>query len=134
MSDAQQEHVTLTKTALVIDDDASVRGLLRTVLHRESFDVEEALNGREAILLVRRKRYDTIVLDLMMGPGNGFDVLEAVKAEWPGEKCVIVLSAASPAMIEAVPADAVHAKLRKPFDLDELIHAVRECVRGSRSR
>ena len=130
MSDAQQEHVTPTKTALIVDDDSSVRRLLRTVLHRESFDVEEALNGREAIELVRRKHYDAIVLDLMMGPGNGFDVLEAVKAECPGKKCVIVLSAASATMIEAVPTEAVYAKLRKPFDLDELVHAVRECVRG----
>lgn len=66
----------------------------------------------------------------MMGPGNGFDVLEAMKTEWPGEKRVIVLSAASVAMIDAAPDEVVYAKLRKPFELDELVHAVRECARG----
>lgn len=50
MEDGQQEHAP-PKKALVIDDDASIRSLLRTVLHRESFEVEEALNGLEAVVL-----------------------------------------------------------------------------------
>lgn len=111
---------------LVADDDASIRGLIRAVL-REIFEVDEASNGDEAIDRLRRERYDAVILDLMMGPGTGLDVLSAVKTERPGEKFIIIVSATSQASIDKLEHDNIFAKLRKPFDINELLAAVRRC-------
>ena len=110
-----------------MDDDIAIRGLVRVVLRRESFEVEEAENGHEAIARIRIKKYDAVVLDLMMGPGSGFEVLDALNDHHPGEKCVIVLSATSQTAIDKLQSDNIFAKLRKPFDINELLGAVRQC-------
>lgn len=77
---------------------------------------------------MRGERYDAVVLDLMMGPGSGLDVLDAIRIERPGEKFVIVVSATSQASIDRLESNNIFAKLRKPFDIDELLSAVRECA------
>ena len=116
------------KVVLVVDDDASIRGLVRAVLRHEDFEVEEAQTGHEAIARISEKHYDAMVLDIMMGNGSGHDVLEVLGRQRPDVKCVVVISASSAARIEDVKAANVEAKLRKPFDIDELLHAVRKCV------
>jgi len=113
---------------LVVDDDAAIRGLIRLVLRRDNYNVEEAINGEEAMARMRIKKYDAVVLDLMMGPGNGVEVLDALKTKRPGEKCVIVVSATSERTINQLDGENIFAKIRKPFDVDDLLRAVRECV------
>ncbi len=97
------------------------------MLRRKKFAVDEATNGDEAIDRLRVKKYDAVVLDLMMGPGSGFDVLHTMKEHRPGEKFVIVISATSERTMKQLDEENVFAKLRKPFDTDELLRAVGEC-------
>ena len=94
----------------------------------EKFDVDEAGNGEQTIERMRAKRYDALVLDLMMGPGSGQDVLDEMKVRRPGEKFVIVISATSQAAIDIIGEENICAKLRKPFDIHELVQAIRLCV------
>ena len=98
------------------------------MLRQERFEVDEASNGREAMDRLRIKRYDAVVLDLMMGPGSGFDVLNAARAERAGEKFIIIVSATSQASIDKLEDDNIFAKLRKPFDIGDLLAAVRQCA------
>jgi two-component system nitrogen regulation response regulator GlnG len=114
---------------LVADDDASIRGLVRALLSRERFEVDEASNGNEVKRRMHVAHYDAIVLDLMMGPGTGVDVLDAIKADRPGERFVIIVSATSQATIDKLESSNIFAKLRKPFDINDLLGAVRQCVR-----
>jgi DNA-binding response OmpR family regulator len=117
-----------TKFVLIADDDGPIRGLIRTVLIRRGFEVEQVANGRDAIDRIKHKHYDAILLDLMMPDGNGDDVLLTVATEVPNEKSVVIISAASSARIENIPSANVAAKLRKPFDIDELVAAVEKCI------
>lgn len=116
------------KSVLVVDDDTSIRGMVRSVLHREGFDVEEVAGGKDAIVRMAEKSYDAVVLDVMMRDGSGHEVLHVLASTRPAVKCVVVVSAASSATIEALPDANVQAKLRKPFDIDELVRAIRLCV------
>jgi DNA-binding NtrC family response regulator len=116
------------KTVLVVDDDAMIRGLVRAVLQREALEIEEAQTGHEAIKRLKEKRYDAVVLDIMMGDGSGHEVLEALAEQRPNVKCVVVISAMSAPNIENIASLNVHAKLRKPFDINDLLQAVRQCV------
>ncbi len=116
------------KTVLVVDDDGSIRSLLSTLLEREGFAVERAENGGMAIAALEEKTFDAVVLDLMMRDGSGQDVLEVLGTKRPHVKCVVVISATSAANIEAIDHASVQAKLRKPFDINDLLDAVRRCV------
>ncbi|HVS33835.1 MAG TPA: response regulator [Thermoanaerobaculia bacterium] len=118
----------LNKSILVVDDDSSIRTLVRTLLQREGFQVEEAESGNNAITQIMKKPFDAVVLDIMMGDGSGHDVLQTLAARRPDVKCVVVISATSQDNIEKVDTANVEARLRKPFDIGELLQAVRRCA------
>ncbi len=117
----------MRKSVLIVDDDAAIRKLIGVMLQRQSFETEEAKNGLEAMERIRAKRHDAIVLDLMMGPGSGFDVLDQLQDVRPNERCVVVLSASSERTIRELEGPNVFAKLRKPFDVTELVREIRAC-------
>ena len=64
---------------LVVDDDASVRQLLTTMLTREGFTVAAAASGEEALRLAEALHPSAITLDIMMPDRDGWDVLSALK-------------------------------------------------------
>lgn len=66
---------------LVIDDDATVRDLMRRVLSREGFDVVTAADGNEGLALAREIKPSVITLDVMMHDMDGWGVLQAIRAD-----------------------------------------------------
>ena len=69
------------KNILVIDDDPSIRSLLRQELEARSYIVREAENGQEAIAKVREQRPDLITLDIIMQGITGYDVAAILKSD-----------------------------------------------------
>jgi CheY-like chemotaxis protein len=111
---------------LVVDDEPDVLLLCRLNLEQHGHEVFEAGNGQEALRVVRERRPDLIVLDLMLPGVDGYGVLEALRSEGstPGVK-VLVLSAKS------LQADrdrsrqlGAEAFLTKPFLPDDLCRTV----------
>ena len=124
----------MSKRVLVVDDDTALRRLVRTILTREGYEVDEAYGGREALEKIAWADYDAIVLDLMMPEISGFDVLNAISQVRPNSKCVVVISAAAPQAISEADSPLVRARLRKPFEISELIAAVHGCSDGDEPR
>jgi CheY-like chemotaxis protein len=120
----------LSKRVLVVDDDTAVRRLVRTVLIREGYKVDEAYGGRQALEKIAWDGYDAIVLDLMMPEISGFDVLSAISQVRPNSKSVVVISAAVPLAISQADSPVVRATLQKPFEIFDLVAAVRSCSNG----
>jgi CheY-like chemotaxis protein len=116
-------------TVLIIDDDAAIRVLLRAILRREGYDVVETSEGAEALHVLSTRRFDVILLDLMMPVMSGHEVLEQLAATQPGNRNVIVLTAASERHLRSINRTVVRSVLRKPFNLHELVDEVRACLR-----
>jgi PAS domain S-box-containing protein len=78
--------------ALVVEDDAATRELMRRVLEREGWRVTEAGNGRVALACVAEGPIGLILLDLGMPEMDGFEFLEALRAraEWRTIPVVVV--------------------------------------------
>jgi CheY-like chemotaxis protein/two-component sensor histidine kinase len=66
---------------LVIDDEQTVRDLMRRFLAREGFDVVTAEDGQEGLALARRLRPALITLDVLMPGMDGWSVLQSLKAD-----------------------------------------------------
>ena len=71
----------LPKNILVIDDDPSIRSLLRQELEARDYVVREAENGQDAIAKVREQRPDLITLDIIMQGITGYDVAAILKSD-----------------------------------------------------
>ena len=69
------------KRILIVDDIATSRELLRTVLEREGFAITEAADGDEALQQARAEIPDLILLDLQMPVRNGYEVLSELRKD-----------------------------------------------------
>ena len=121
-------------SVLVIEDDLSIRKLVRAVLAREGYDVEVAADGVEGVLKLGLADFDVIVLDLMMPHLDGFSFVEALNESAPEMlERVIVTSAASPAVIKERLKGARLEVMTKPFDIKALLEKVAACIESHRS-
>ena len=102
--------------------------MVRAVLQHDGFDVEEVESGDEAIARLREQQFGVVILDIMMGHGSGQDVLRTVAIERPDVKCVVVMSATSQPNLDQIEVANVKIKLRKPFNITDLLDAVRGCI------
>jgi len=127
----QQHEQEQRERVLVADDDQSIRQLVSTIVKRESFTVDAASDGLEAIECLKKNEYAVVLLDLMMPRLDGFGVIEWLKANPPLIKpIVIVITAYADQRFKEVDADFVAGVLRKPFEVAELGNLVRACVIG----
>jgi two-component system, OmpR family, response regulator ResD len=107
---------------LVVDDDDAIRGVVRTVLEADGFEVVEAADGHAALMLldaINGRGPDIVVLDVMM---PGIDGIEVCRRIDHGAMKVIMLSARDDAesrtRAEAAGADGY---LTKPFSAIDLL-------------
>jgi len=105
---------------LLVDDDADMRSLLADVLSDEGYDVIQAANGAEALVLLHRERFAAILLDKRMPGLSGMDLLPGLRVTCP-ETPVIVITAFGDAHTAAEgTAKGAFGLLFKPFRMDEL--------------
>jgi DNA-binding response OmpR family regulator len=77
------------RTVLIVEDDESVRELLRIVAGRCDSSVDVAKDGEEAIALLQSRRFDMVVLDLMLPKMNGFQVAQALRRLDPQPRLIV---------------------------------------------
>jgi len=104
--------------ALVVDDDAPIRHMLRTVLELEGWEVHEAEDGGQATALAMAERPHGIVLDVMMPVKDGFEVLAELRQTEHGRQMAIVMLTAKTARADILRGTRLGADLyvTKPFD------------------
>ena len=69
----------MEKTILIVEDEDRMRKLILDYLKIENFNVIEARNGSEALLLFSHKKIDLIILDVMMPNLDGFTVCKTIR-------------------------------------------------------
>ncbi len=115
---------------LIVDDDESIRTMLRRTLQRAGLVVTEARDGVEALECLQTINCAVILLDLMMPRLDGHGFLERFTASRTRDQVPIIfaVSASGDDELHRVRPDAVHAVVRKPFDMNELAEIIVLCV------
>ncbi len=114
---------------LLVDDNEATCALMTALLQRE-FAVEAAGDGYAAIEQLKTRRFDAILLDLRMPHLDGFGVLDHLKEHSPETlKHVLIVSAAlHEREVERLRDYDVCGVIRKPFEVDVLLDAVKSCT------
>jgi DNA-binding response OmpR family regulator len=114
---------------LLVEDSIQLNKALTTVLKRNSYIVDSAFDGEEALLYIDQYKYDIIILDIMLPKINGLDVLKRVRTN-KIDTPIIMLTAKS------TTEDKIHGLdlgaddyLPKPFEVEELLARIRALLR-----
>jgi two-component system chemotaxis response regulator CheY len=109
---------------LIVDDDESIRQIVRFCLTDEGFEVCEAANGQAALRALAEFQPSLILLDLRMPIMDGWEFAHLYE-RLPGEHAPIVAFVAALNAEEECADLTTAGILTKPFDLDDLLEAVR---------
>jgi CheY-like chemotaxis protein/two-component sensor histidine kinase len=120
------KHISPARTnrVLVIDDDATVRDLMRRYLSREGFDVVTAAGGREGLEFARELHPSVITLDVFMPDMDGWSVLQAIKQDADLRRIPVIMMTISDEKQKGITLGA-SGYLTKPVDrtqLAQLLH------------
>ena len=112
---------------LIIDDEAPIRRVLRDILENESYQVEDASTGMEALQIIKEQDFDAIFCDIKMPEMDGIETLEAIRKE--SDVPVIMLSGHGTieTAVEAIKKGAFDF-IPKPPDLNRLLITLRNAL------
>ena len=112
---------------LIIDDEAPIRRVLRDILENESYQVDDAATGMEALQLIKEHDFDAVFCDIKMPEMDGIEVLEAIRKE--SDVPVIMLSGHGTieTAVEAIKKGAFDF-IPKPPDLNRLLITLRNAL------
>jgi two-component system nitrogen regulation response regulator GlnG len=107
------------RQVLIVDDDSSIRTLLRLVAERRGFSVDIAADGVEALRLLSERHYDLAIIDLMMPRVNGYELVDGIR-RFERRPTIVIATAMTDSLIGLLDAELVHSIIRKPFDIETL--------------
>jgi DNA-binding response OmpR family regulator len=123
---------------LVVDDEPDIGEVIRRVLERAGFETTVTQNAAAALAAIEVRTPDVIITDIIMPKTNGVDLIKKVRAEHPRVRVIAISGGGSFGPLTYKPdAISTHAflaaardagadeVLTKPFDLSELLAAIR---------
>jgi len=113
---------------LVIDDEAGIRESLEILLTLEGYNVEMAVDGESGLLLLEKRSYDLVLLDLSLPGQSGLELLPQIHERYP-ELPVVMITAYGTVdnVVEAVRAGAENF-VQKPWDNEKLLADIRSAI------
>ncbi len=114
--------------ALVVDDSAAMRAVLRMILKKQNFEVVEAKDGLEALQVLQRiELVDLMLIDWNMPGMNGFELLQNVRGNGRYGPTKVVMVTTETALAEMSNALAAGADeyIMKPFTPDVVTDKLR---------
>ena len=118
---------------LIVDDEADLRLLLKSILESE-YTVTEAENGAALKKLLTAEAPDIVLLDLNLPDANGLDLLPQLKKSWPDAEVVVLTGAATfEAAVEATKRGAYHF-INKPFDTSALLVTIERAIENQQQK
>ncbi|MBX2926599.1 MAG: sigma-54-dependent Fis family transcriptional regulator [Saprospiraceae bacterium] len=113
---------------LIVDDEGAIRRTLREILQFEKYDVEEAADGLEALVKIKQRSFDIILLDIKMPKMDGMEALERIQELAPDTPVIMISGHGTiETAVEAVKKGAFDF-LSKPPDLNRLLITVRNAL------
>ncbi len=105
---------------LIVDDDATHRNMLKTLLNKWDYALAEADDGQAAIDLVTEQSYDLILMDIKMIKVSGLVALVEIKKINPAIPVIIMTAFSSVNTAVEALKNGAYDYLTKPFDFDKL--------------
>src|SRR5690349_13324395 len=113
---------------LIVDDEKNMRVSLQTVLTDEGYAAKAVESAEQALAVLVREKFLLVISDAHLTGISGYELLAQVRRRWPELPMLMITAYATPKLaVEAIKAGAIDY-LAKPFEPEELLHAVARCA------
>jgi len=119
------------KPIWIVDDDASIRWVLEKALARENLATKSFSNARDAMAALEFETPQVLVSDIRMPGESGLDLLQTVKAKYPGLPVIIITAFSDLDSAVAAFQGGAFEYLAKPFDIDKAVELIRRALEES---
>ena len=117
----------MAKKILIIDDEPDILTVTTFRLEKNGYKVFSALNGKEALDLLKKETPDLILLDLVLPRISGHELCKRIKMQEKLKDIPIILFTASSSRVrEKVRSLGASGFLLKPFSPEELLNKIKE--------
>jgi two-component system response regulator (stage 0 sporulation protein F) len=114
-------------TILVIDDEDSIRHLLKDVFEKAKHRVLEARDGREGLTLYQNNQIDLVLMDILMPGTDGLEATLQLTREYLDAKIIAMTGAQGDRnFLDVAKLFGARRVFEKPFDLNKMVEAVNE--------
>jgi DNA-binding NtrC family response regulator len=118
----------MTHRILIVDDEPSIRHMLKQVLEDEGFQADTAGSALEALETLETAPVDLAIVDLLLPGVNGLEIAEAIRMLDPGTPVILITAYGSSAFEAMASHPAISYYMHKPFSLDRLMKLVHRCI------
>lgn len=124
-----QKGKSMKEYILIVEDDNDINYMLKEFLEQHGYETAQAFSGTEALLSIKGRAPEAVVLDLMLPGMAGEGVLAAIKEEYP--QIAVVVSSAKDSVNDRVSLLRAGADdyVVKPFDTEELLARLEAVLR-----
>jgi DNA-binding response OmpR family regulator len=114
---------------LIVDDEIDITELLSSFLKSKGFNCDVVYNGKDAIDRIKTKKFDVVLLDVMLPYIDGYHVAYEITSEMENPPAIIIITSR----------DTQHEKniakmsgavdvIQKPFELDKILEVIKKVV------
>ncbi|QIE45072.1 response regulator [Pseudohalocynthiibacter aestuariivivens] len=120
----------MVRQVLLIEDEPNIIEAISFILSRDGWDVRSHSNGHDAVDVVRARRPDVVILDVMLPGRSGFDILADIRADPDLEQVPVLMLTARGQRKDREMAERAGAThyMTKPFSNAEVLDVVRTLV------
>jgi CheY-like chemotaxis protein len=120
------------KKILIADDNKAISGILSLKLESDGFEVKTVSNGKDALDLLEKERFDLLLLDLIMPEMNGFGVLENLKMKGLNMPIIVDSDLSQAEDIKKVKdLGAVDFLVKSDLSVDQIAEKIKEYIGGT---
>jgi CheY-like chemotaxis protein len=124
------EHRIPQRRILVVDDEPFVCDAVRMMLNFDGHEVQTACNGKEALALFQKGKFDLVITDFEMPSMKGDELAAEIKKISPKQPVVMVTAYAEMLQTSQGKMTGVDLIIGKPFLLDSLRQAIAKVTGG----
>ena len=121
---------------LVVDDEDSIRSLLRMMLAQAGYDVEEAEDGGRAVEVLNSGdnplMVDVIICDIRMPRINGVEAIAYFRAQYPSRPVIVLTGYHDEQLASSLRKQGVVECLEKPAEREQILTSVAQAIAGRR--
>jgi len=119
------------KKILIVDDDIKLLNTLKVKLEENGYQVITAENGFEGLKKVEKETPDLVITDVVMPEKDGAELIFDLQKDFPNIKMIAMTGTGqgAQAYLQSITSHSkVQYAFEKPFEMDELLRAVKEAV------